>query len=360
MSVKCLIVDDLEDNLLVLEALLRGDDVEILRAQSGGEALELLLTHDVALALVDVQMPEMDGFELAELMRGSERTRQIPIIFVTAGARDQYRTFKGYDSGAVDFLYKPIEPIILRHKANVFFELHRQKRQLAQELHDRTDTLRLQEMFAGVLGHDLRTPLGAILNSAHQLKMMTSDPAIVDVAERVLRSGSRMNSMIVDLLDLTRARLAGGIPVTRAPGDLASIVDQVVREHRAAAPDRRIDVEIIGQAAGQWDASRMGQVVSNLVGNAVEHGDPAVPVIVRVDGSDPGRVSFTVENGGAIDESMLGEIFDPFRGRQRLPAHRQGLGLGLFIAKQIVDAHGGRIRAAAADDRTIFSVELDR
>ena len=98
-------------------ALLRADDVELLEARSGAEALELLLRHDVALALLDVQMPEMDGFELAELMRGSERTRHVPIIFVTAGARDQHRLFKGYETGAVDFLYKPIEPHILKNKA---------------------------------------------------------------------------------------------------------------------------------------------------------------------------------------------------------------------------------------------------
>src|SRR6185369_16561002 len=139
-SVKCLLVDDLEENLLALEALLRRPDLEILTARSGREALELLLVHDVALAFLDVQMPEMDGFELAELMRGSERTRHVPIIFVTAGARDQHRLFKGYDAGAVDFLYKPIEPHILRNKADVFFQLHRQKHQIAEELYERTQT----------------------------------------------------------------------------------------------------------------------------------------------------------------------------------------------------------------------------
>ena len=116
-DVKCLLVDDVEENLLVLSALLRRDDVEILQARSGAEALELLLVHEVALALLDVQMPEMDGFELAELMRGSDRTRHVPIIFVTAGVRDYYRVFKGYETGAVDFLHKPIDPHIIKSKA---------------------------------------------------------------------------------------------------------------------------------------------------------------------------------------------------------------------------------------------------
>src|ERR1700734_4106125 len=128
--IKCLLVDDLKDNLLALAALLQSEEVDTYCAQSGPEALELLLVHDFALAFLDVQMPDMDGFQLAELMRGSERTRHIPIIFVTAGARDQHRLFKGYESGAVDFLYKPIESQILRNKASVFFQLDRQRRQL--------------------------------------------------------------------------------------------------------------------------------------------------------------------------------------------------------------------------------------
>src|SRR5882757_2404669 len=119
--IKCLLVDDLEENLLALSALLARHDVNVLTARSGSEALELLLVHEVALAFLDVQMPDMDGFELAELMRGSARTRDVPIIFVTAGAQDQHRVFKGYETGAVDFLYKPIEPRILKNKADVFF-----------------------------------------------------------------------------------------------------------------------------------------------------------------------------------------------------------------------------------------------
>lgn len=131
--VPILLVDDLEENLLSLEALLRRDDVDLLKARSGDQALELLLGTDVALALVDVQMPGLNGFELAELMRGNERTRRIPIIFVTAGAADGQRRFRGYEAGAVDFIQKPIEPDILRSKVDVFFELYRQRQQLASQ-----------------------------------------------------------------------------------------------------------------------------------------------------------------------------------------------------------------------------------
>ena len=188
IPVKCLIVDDRDENLLVLEALLRREDVVVLTAHSGAQALDLLLAHDVALALLDVQMPEMDGFTLAELMRGSERTRHVPIIFVTAGARDERRTFRGYESGAVDFLYKPIEPHILRNKADVFFQLYRQKQQIAHELRDRTETLRLNEMFTAVLGHDLRNPLNAILTGALLLEHHSQDEVVEeDVLEDALQ-----------------------------------------------------------------------------------------------------------------------------------------------------------------------------
>src|ERR1700742_3164985 len=160
--VSFLLVDDLEENLLSLEALLRLDGLAILKARSGDEALELLLAHDVALALIDVQMPGLNGFELAELMRGNERTRRIPIIFVTAGTADRQRRFRGYEAGAVDFIQKPIEPDILRSKADVFFELYRQRQQIAaqrDELESQANALeeagRRKDEYLSMLTHDI-------------------------------------------------------------------------------------------------------------------------------------------------------------------------------------------------------------
>lgn len=132
--IRFLLVDDVPENLVALEALLRREALEIDRAPSGPAALELLLQHDYALAFIDVNMPEMDGFELAELMRGAERSKHVPIIFVTAGSREPQRMFRGYESGAVDFLYKPIDPLILRHKAETFYQLSLQRRQLAEQM----------------------------------------------------------------------------------------------------------------------------------------------------------------------------------------------------------------------------------
>jgi two-component system, sensor histidine kinase and response regulator len=359
--VKCLIVDDMEENILALSALLQRDDVQLLAARSGAEALELVLVHDVALAFLDVQMPEMDGFELAELLRGSERARHIPLIFVTAGAREQQRLFQGYELGAVDFIYKPIEPLIVRNKAEVFFELYRQRRQQALELQERTETLRLNEMFSALLAHDLRSPLSAILASAQVLQRRTEDRAALETAERIITSGKRMGRMIEDMLDLARARLAGGILVKREAADFRPLVERVVREHQAAVPARVIESAYEGNCTGVWDPARIAQVASNLIGNALKHGRPAVPIRVSLDGTRSDSVSLAVKNGGTIAPEVLAHLFDPFRAGQRDPGRGEGLGLGLYIVKQIVQAHQGAVDVATGqNDETSFLVRLPR
>jgi two-component system, sensor histidine kinase and response regulator len=359
--IKCLLVDDLEENLLALSALLARRDVEVLTARSGSEALELLLVHDVALAFLDVQMPDMDGFELAELMRGSERTRHIPLIFVTAGAREKHRQFKGYETGAVDFIYKPIEAHILKNKADVFFELYRQRQLLSVELHDRTETLRLNEMFSALLAHDLRSPLSAILASAHLLARRSQDKAALEAAARIVTSGTRMARMIEDMLDLARARLGGGIVVKREPADFKALVERVLKEHQAAVPERIIEARYQGDLAGQWDPERIGQAASNLIGNAVKHGNPAAPIQVSLDGTSPHQVTLVVQNGGTIPADILPHLFDPFRGTQLQSRRSDGLGLGLYIVSQIVRAHGGVVDVKTGkDDETLFCVRLPR
>ncbi|MBS0419343.1 MAG: hybrid sensor histidine kinase/response regulator [Proteobacteria bacterium] len=360
-SVKCLLVDDLEENLLALAALLRRPDLEILSARSGREALELLLVHDVALALVDVQMPEMDGFELAELMRGSERTRQVPIIFVTAGARDQHRLFKGYESGAVDFLFKPIEAHILQNKADVFFQLHRHKQQLARELREKTETLRLNEMLTAVLSHDLRSPLNAVLTSAVLIQRRSTEQPVLDTAARILSSGKRMSRMIEDMLDMARARLAGGIPIKREAADLGALLDRVVGEVQAAWPERRIEVHKSGNLNGNWDGERLAQVTANLLGNALQHGDEADRVQVDVDAGRADAVIIAVTNSGTIPADLLPQLFDPFRGTQRQAGRAEGLGLGLYIVQQIILAHGGSVDVQSGENnRTTFTVSIPR
>ena len=359
--IKCLLVDDLEENLLALSALLARADVEILTARSGSEALELLLVHEVALAFLDVQMPDMDGFELAELLRGSERTRHIPLIFVTAGAREQHRQFKGYEAGAVDFIYKPIEPHILKNKAEVFFELYRQRQALSAELNARTETLRLNEMFSALLAHDLRSPLSAMLASARLLQRRTQDQAALEAAARIVSSGNRMARMIEDMLDLARARLGGGILVKREAADFRALVERSLREHQAAAPERPIEASYVGNFAGFWDPERIAQVASNLIGNALKHGTPEGAIQVRLDGSDRDHVTLVVKNGGTIPRDIVPHLFDPFRGGQRQSGRGDGLGLGLYIVSQIVQAHDGRVDVKTGEaGETAFHIRLPR
>lgn len=359
--VKCLIVDDLDENLMALSALLARDDVELLTARSGREALELLLIHDVALAFLDVRMPDMDGFELAELLRGSERTRHIPLIFVTAESREAHRIFRGYETGAVDFIYKPIEPHILRNKAEVFFQLYRQRQQLSQELSDRTETLRLNEMFSALLAHDLRSPLSAILGSALILQRRSTEKLALDNAARIIASGNRMARLIEDMLDLARARLGGGITVKRVPTDFRALVERVVREQQAAAPGRAIESHYQGDLNGQWDPERIAQVAANLLGNALKHGDGQSPVRITLDGSNSECVTLAVSNAGTIPDSLVGHLFDPFRGAQKNSGRSEGLGLGLYIVSQIVQAHAGTVEVqTGTGNTTTFRVCVPR
>ncbi|WP_062763444.1 response regulator [Falsirhodobacter sp. alg1] len=158
-----LMVDDLEDNLIALEALLRRDGLVLHRARSGAEALEMMLSQDYALALLDVQMPGMDGYELAELMRGIERTRKIPIVFLTAAALDERRMFRGYEAGAVDYISKPIDPMILQSKAQVFFEIGLQAKELARQRDEmRAVSQNLAAAVARIKSHTDNSPLGVV------------------------------------------------------------------------------------------------------------------------------------------------------------------------------------------------------
>ncbi|TDS83680.1 hybrid sensor histidine kinase/response regulator [Comamonas sp. JUb58] len=360
-GIKCLIVDDIPQNLVALEALLQRDGVQFLKAHSAREALELLLQHnDIALALLDVQMPEMNGFDLAALIRGSERTRHIPLIFMTAGTHEQNWQFQGYESGAVDFLYKPIDPDMLTAKVNIFFELHRRKQELAQQLQERTEALRVNEMFMAVLSHDLRNPLQTIKMAATLLKRQTDASKNEELAERVLGNSQRMARMVEDLLDITRIRQAGGLRLTLADMDLARLCEAAVEDARQCSLERVLHYQTEGDTQGRWDGERLAQVVSNILGNAVKHGAADAPISVRLDGSQPGGVRLTIENGGTIPSALLPDLFKPFRGGERQPGQSEGLGLGLYIAQQIAQAHGGSIQVQSAEGQTRFEIRLPR
>jgi two-component system, sensor histidine kinase and response regulator len=350
--VKFLLVDDTEDNLIALEALLRRDGLELLKARSGDDALELLLVHDVALALLDVHMPEMDGFALAELMRGAERSRHVPIIFVTAAPQEAHREFRGYDAGAVDFLFKPLDSRILRHKTETFYQLHRQRQQLEE-------TLKLAETFMAAVGHDLKNPLNAIVLGAELILANPENPQNRETAERLRSSSHRMARLIDDLFDLARARLGGGVPIITAPTDLAVIVRRTVGELETAHAGRKITFSPRGDARGVWDGDRLAQVASNLLANALRHGAKDTPIAVSLLCDDE-AIELSVHNEGQISPDVQPHLFDPFHPTIDRP-QAEGLGLGLFIVHQIVSAHGGTVHVDSSEaEGTTFRVKLPK
>jgi two-component system sensor histidine kinase/response regulator len=350
---RILVVDDVEENLVALEALLRRDDADIITARSGTDALELILQHEFALAFIDVQMPEMDGFELAELMRGAERSKYIPIIFLTAGTREMQRVFRGYESGAVDFLFKPVDPLILRHKTDTFVALEQQRKKLAeqyQQLQESEALLReavqAREDVLAVVSHDIRNFLQAI-KSGVQLLNKSPDKLSADakaaIHSRMSSTVDLMGRVIADLLDMASIR-NGRIEVVMQPEVAAQLISEAIAVHEPMAQQKGIRLLASCDVPTQvvsCDRERILQVFSNLLGNAIKfcrHGDRIEVVVRRVDDFVQASVSDT---GPGIASEDLPMVFDAYW--SGASNRRVGTGLGLYITKRIVEAHEGRI-----------------
>ena len=226
-----------------------------------------------------------------------------------------------------------------------------------EELHR---AVRFNEVFAGMLGHDLRNPLFAIMTGAEHLLARAEGDQVARPVSRMLSSARRMARMIEQLLDFTRLRVGTGIPIDPQTIDVGALVRDVIGEIEAAQPGRAVRLSCTGEAHGEWDGDRLAQVFSNLVANAVQHGDAAAGVDVRVDATVPDRVVVDVENTGAIADDVLPRLFEPMTGAQRRREKSQGLGLGLHITREIVKAHGGEIRVDAQGGRVRFVVALPR
>ncbi len=248
---------------------------------------------------------------------------------------------------------------LFREAATAREKLARQLSQEQQRRQEAEDTSRFAEMFVGMLGHDLRNPLNAVGMTARLLKRRgDGDPKAID---RIVSSVERMSHMVAQLLDLTRSRLAGGIPVERKPLRLGGVVAETLDELRLVYPEKAIRWNTLGEDEVPGDRVRLSQVVSNLVGNAIEHGDAKTPVTVTLSNRGDRLVLIVHNAGPPIPPPLLQAIFDPFRRTTARGELARGLGLGLFISQQIVLAHGGDIHVTStAEEGTTFTVTLPR
>ena len=371
MSPVCfLLVDDLEENLLSLEALLRRDGLVCLKARSGDEALELLLANDVALALVDVQMPGLNGFELAELMRGNERSRRVPIIFVTAGNADSQRRFRGYEAGAVDFIHKPIEADILRSKADVFFDLYRQRQQIAaqrDELKLHSDALeeadRRKDEFLATLAHELRNPLAPIRHGLDVLRKSPDRADAASVRDMMDRQLAHLVRLIDDLLDVARVS-QGKIELRRECIAATDVIRSAVESSQPLIESSGHTLVVDAPPAPIWldaDLTRLAQVVGNLLNNAAKYTPEGgrIEVSVRAEGDE--AVIAVSDNGLGIPADKQAEIFQLFaQVENHTDRARGGLGIGLALVKQLVAMHDGTVSAesAGAGQGSTFTVRI--
>lgn len=353
-----LLVDDLEENLLALEALLKRDGVVCLKARSGDEALELLLVHDFALALVDVQMPGMDGFQLAEFMRGNANARHIPIIFVTAGSADQQRRFRGYEAGAVDFIQKPVETDVLKSKANVFIELYRQR----QEILSHRDELkayaaalsaadRRKNDFIAMLGHELRNPVMALQAGLHLLERQKEPEKSALIHARMEVQAHHLSRLIEDLLDVARID-QGKISLKRERVTVQSIIDSAVDTSRPKIDAGGHDLTVEMPGTPIWldgDFTRLSQVVSNLLTNAAKYTPSEGRIQVSANRVED-RVRIDVaDNGVGVPQEMQVRVFDLFtQSKGPDDRSREGLGIGLALVRELVEMHEGAVELESA------------
>jgi signal transduction histidine kinase len=368
---KVLIVDDLPENLLALSKIIAQDDRAIYEALSGEAALALLLEHEFALAILDVMMPGMSGFELAKLMRGTERTRHIPIIFASAGARDLNYAFKGYETGAVDFLQKPLEIAAVKSKVNVFVALHQQRNELRSQvitleenrrvLHATQEELKAaiktRDDFMSLVAHELRTPLNTLYieTQLRQLYVESGDLSIFtpaklsDMIAKDLRQIKSMIRLIGDISDVSRIK-SGNLTIQRANSDLSMLVRRIVDDMalQANAAGCGIQLDIEENIVGHWDDFRLEQIVINLLTNAFRYGS-GKPVTVSLKMIE-GHAEISVRDQGiGISPEDQERIFEKFE-RIGIKEVKDGVGMGLFIARHLVFAHGGIIKVISKPD----------
>jgi signal transduction histidine kinase len=415
-QVDILLVDDHEENLLALEAILVDPAYNLVRASSGRLALKEVLKRDFALILLDVAMPDLDGYETAELIRGRERSRQTPIIFLTANYRSDSHVFRGYSVGAVDYIFKPFSAEVLRSKVAVFAELFQQRgaltrqtqallraqEELEERVRARTRELaaaneslsaeveerkrieqdrqllleseqharaqaeavnRMKDEFLATLSHELRTPLNAILGWSHLLTSGRADQAMVARAITIIRNNAAAQSQLIeDILDVSRI-IGGKLRLNVGRVQLREVIEAALDTVTPAAAAKMIaierEIEEIDPLSG--DRDRLQQVVWNLLSNAVKFTPREGRVFVRLMRRDDDVLLSVQDSGIGIAPDFLPYVFDRFSQADGSATRRHGgLGLGMAIVRHLAELHGGTVRADSAGENqgTTFTVTL--
>lgn len=362
-EVPVLAVDDRPDNLLAVEAVLEPLALDVIRATSGHEALRHLLTADVAVILLDVQMPGLDGYETARLIKARARTRNIPIIFLTARDKAIEHELTAYDSGAVDYLAKPFAPEVLRAKVKVFVDLYRQSHTIDQqrimlerrleeldraESRLRHQTVELErsnaelERFAFVASHDLREPLQVVAGFLELLRsrLTADDPAVLQLVDRATSGIGGMSTLVDDLLGYARAS-TGEQTLEPVPLDVllaevrVELADDLERSELLLTSDPLPEVQ-----GDRWQLSRL---LFHLVDNAIRYCRAEQPrVHVGLTRREETWVVSLRDNGRGVDPMEIPRLFT-ILGRSHPKDGDRGTGVGLALCRRVVERHGGRI-----------------
>lgn len=356
-NVTLLLVDDKPANLIALDALLSSDERLLITAHSAKEALDILSEEKIDLILLDVQMPDMNGFELAKALKERDDTAEIPIIFASAERLDQASLLEGFEQGAVDYLLKPLDPEITRAKVAVLLKVQRQKKQinelnaaLARNISQLEAANRELESFSYSVSHDLRAPLRAVFGNAQAMEEDCQD-VLNDEARRYLKkirdNALRMDGLINDLLAFSRI---GKKEVRKSSIDMTALVKQVFAEvsqqqqHRAEF--------VVGEMPEAWgDLSMVSIVWTNLISNAIKYSSKKPNPVIETGGRrEGGEVSYYIkDNGAGFDMAYANKLFGTFQ-RLHDATEFEGVGIGLAIVQRIVTKHGGTIRAEAVPE----------